>query len=207
MMDMALVPPGTVLMEVWSDYADPLCYLGLPELLRLHEVPGVRLAWHPFELHPHPAPLPDPDSYAAEQYWERKVLPVTQARRHRLRRPAFAIRSRLAAEAAEHARAEGRFEAMHARLFEAYFRHGRDISNLQVVQDVAVAAGVDAHRLRQAIELGRHTGQVLRSQRRAAGLGVASVPAIAVSSAGGQQLVAGSHPFEALVRVVEAAQK
>lgn len=198
--------PARVSVDVWSDYASPHCYLELPELMRLRTLPGVAVAWHPYEMRPDPVPLPRTDDDAYERDWARTVVPMAEARRHPLRVPRLVPRTRLAAEAAEYARSQGRFEDMHVRLFEAYFRHGRDIGLLPVLVDIGLAAGLDGHGLRRALELGRHTGRVLAGTRQAHAVGVASVPAMVVAGRAGQQLVAGSQTFDALQRVVAAAR-
>lgn len=198
--------PALVTVDVWSDYASPHCYLELPELMRLRALPGVAVTWHAFEMRPEPVPLPLPDDDGYEREWARTVAPMAAARRHPLQVPRLVPRTRLALEAAEHARAHGLFDAMHVRLFEAYFRHGRDVGLLPVLVDVAVAAGLDGAELRRALDLGRHTGRVLQATRRAQAMGVASVPAMVVAGPAGQQLVAGSQTFDALRRVVEAAR-
>lgn len=198
-------PP--VVLDVWSDYASAACYLALPELVRVQALPGVVVTWHAFEQWPEPVPLPDPSGDWMDRHWAQAVAPMAAARRHKLRRPTLVPRSRNAAEAAEYAREHGRFEDMHVRLFEAYFRHGRDIGQVAVLQDVAVAAGLDGHGLRRAMERGRHTGRVLQAARRAAAVGVASVPAMVVTGRGGQHLVAGAQPYDALCRVVAAARE
>ena len=195
-----------VTLEVWSDYACPLCYLALPELLRMQRLRGVVVMWHAFELRPDPVPLPDPDGDAVRREWARAVYPMAEARNHPLQRPAILPRSRFAAEAAEFARDAGRFGGMHRGLFEAYFRHGRDIGLVPVLVDVGVSLGLDGAGLRRALEGGRYTGRVLQAERRAAGLGISGVPAMVLAGPGGQQLVAGAQPYEAMRRMVEVVR-
>ena len=184
----------------------PQCYLMLPELLRLQRLPGVEVAWHAFEMRPHPVPMPEPDGDAERRIWAKTVHPMADARHHPMRRPVIQPRSRLAAEAAEFARDAGRFDAMHRGLFQAYFRHGRDIGLVPVLVDVGVGAGLDGAVLRRTLERGRYTAQVLQAERRAEALGISGVPAMVVEGPAGRQLVAGSQPYDALCRIIEVVR-
>src|SRR5438874_3822651 len=53
------------------------------------------------------------------------------------------INSRPALQAAEFAREQGRFDAMHHELLTSYWDEGRDVSDLAVLREVAARAGVD----------------------------------------------------------------
>jgi predicted DsbA family dithiol-disulfide isomerase len=59
-----------------------------------------------------------------------------------------AARGRLAFQAAEAARRQGRFEALHLPLLEARHEHRLDIDDPAVVESVARGAGLDLERLR-----------------------------------------------------------
>jgi len=50
------------------------------------------------------------------------------------------------------AQRQGCFEQVHQRLFDAMFIHDRDLSDLTVLRDIAVAAGLDADALLAALE-------------------------------------------------------
>lgn len=196
-----------VTLDVWVDYTSALCYLELPELRRVQSELGVGVTFHAFELHPEPVPVPEPGGDAARRAWARSVQPMMVSRRHPLRPPGVAPRSRLAAEAVEFARDAGRLEAMQEGVFAAHLRHGRDTGLVPVLADVGVAAGLSGQGLRLALDGGRYTARVLHAGRRAVAMGVTDVPAMVVSGPGGVQLVAGAQPFGALREVVEVVQR
>lgn len=185
---------------MWSDYASPFCFLALPELERLEAEPGVRVAWHPFELRP------DPDADRLYRAWDAAVAPMAAARGMVLVRPPAAPRSGRASEAAEFARDHGAFAAMHRGLFEAVFHHGRDIGLLPVVVDVGVGAGLDGAALRQALEDGRYAPRVLASRQGAAALGATTTPAVVATGPGGTHRLVGALPPGALGRAAAAAR-
>jgi predicted DsbA family dithiol-disulfide isomerase len=77
------------------------------------------------------------------------------------------VRGRLAFQAAEAAKRQGRFEAMHWRLLRARHRDRLDLDDANVVEEVAAGAGLDAERFRR--DLGeRSTLDALATDHRAA---------------------------------------
>jgi predicted DsbA family dithiol-disulfide isomerase len=62
-----------------------------------------------------------------------------------------AARGRLAFQAAEAARRQGRFEALHSALLEARHVEGLDLDDRSVVEDVAARAGLELDRFRSAL--------------------------------------------------------
>jgi predicted DsbA family dithiol-disulfide isomerase len=165
-------------IDVWSDYVCPFCYLELPALQRLQQQFGdqLRVVWRAFELRPDPKPTLDPDGEYLHTTWNRSVYPLAEQRGMRLKLPPVQPRSRLALEAAAFADSHGRFAAMHEALFRGFFEQGRDIGDIEVLCAIASEAGLDPGALRQALQDGRHTAEVLDDERLAHSLGVSGVP-------------------------------
>jgi predicted DsbA family dithiol-disulfide isomerase len=65
---------------------------------------------------------------------------------------------------------------MHEALFRGFFEQGRDIGDIEVLCAIAREAGLDPKALRQALQEGRHTAEVLEDERLAHSLGVSGVP-------------------------------
>jgi predicted DsbA family dithiol-disulfide isomerase len=175
-----------VRIDVWSDYVCPFCYLELPVLEQATRALGEALAieWHAFELRPDPAPTLDPAGEYLRTTWARSVYPMAAQRGMTLRLPPVQPRSRKAFEAVEHARSEGRFDAMHRALFQAFFEDGRDIGSIDVLVEAGRSVGLEAPALRAALDDGRFAAQVLHDQSLAQRLGVRAVPLLAVRRAG-----------------------
>jgi predicted DsbA family dithiol-disulfide isomerase len=97
------------------------------------------------------------------------------------------------------------FGEMHAALFRAFFEDGRDIGEVEVLEDVAASVGLDRERLQAALDAGRHTAKVLEDQRLAAELGLGGVPAMLISPTPGGRpfMVSGAQPYEAIREVVD----
>ena len=159
--------------------------------------------WVPFELHPEiPAEgrlrdevLPPAYRARAEEGVNRLAAQVgLQLRLHdRL------INSRPALQAAEYAREQGRFEQMHHELFRAYWDEGRDISDLAVLREVALRAGVDAAPMEAAVTANRF-GDYLDAQRaEAKELMIDGIPAHVIAD---RYLVMGAQPYDLFQRVM-----
>ncbi|TFW33440.1 DsbA family oxidoreductase [Massilia horti] len=169
----------TLRVDVWSDYVCPFCYLELPEIQRLEGQFNDQIAvvWRAFELRPEPNPTLDPNAQYLHNTWNRTVYPLAENRGMKLKLPPVQPRSRKAQEAAAFAETHGRFNAMHEALFRAFFEHGRDIGDIEVL--CAVAAEIDEldpFDLRQALEENRYTAEVLDDEQLARALGINGVP-------------------------------
>ncbi len=191
-------------IEVWSDYVCPYCYLELPVLQRLARECRVAVTWRAFELRPEPVPTLDPDGDYLRRVWNASVYPMARDRGMNLKLPPLQPRSRRAFEAAAFARDRGAFDAVHEALFRAFFEHGRDLADAEVLAEVAMAAGLDADTLREALRSGRYTPQVIDDQRRAQRIGVTGVPAMLFHGADERKvLINGAQSHAALTRQVD----
>ena len=63
--------------------------------------------------------------------------------------------SRLAQELGKWAEAESKGDAFHDAAFRAYFVHGRNLAQPQILLDLAAAVGLDEGRAREALDLRR----------------------------------------------------
>lgn len=200
---------GTAIIDVWSDYVCPFCYLSEPALARAEGAfPGaVKVRWRAFELRPEPVPTLDPDGAYLHDIWARSVYPMARERGMTLRLPPVQPRSRLAHEAVAFARTSRRDAELRHALFRAFFEHGEDIGNVDVLASHATGLGLDEAALRIAIAEGAYRAEVLADEKLAEELGVSGVPAMTVRAAGNPidraVSLMGAQPYEAVRRVVE----
>jgi len=194
-----------VRLDVWSDYLCPFCYLEEPVLTRMREEFGDRLAvhWRAFELRPEPVPTLPPRGEYLVDIWERAVYPMAHDRGMKLRLPPVQPRSRLALEAAECAREQGRFDAMHHAIFSAFFEEGRDIGQKKVLFELGESCGVEREVLERALTTGQYREKVLGDEELASELGLSGVPAMLLRKDGepleAARYFSGAQP-EAIVR-------
>ena len=102
--------------------------------------------------------------------------------------------SRLAIEAAEYARDKGLHSAFSEKVFQAYFTYGRNIGELDVILEVASAAGLDREEVHRAISDGAYAPRRIQIAEEAKRLRIDSVPTFIINDR--HQLV-GAQPNEA----------
>lgn len=109
--------------------------------------------------------------------------------------------SRRAQELGKWAEAEGRGETFHRLVFDAYFAHGRNIGHLDVLLELAAAAGLDPLEAQRILDQKRYKAAVDQDWQRSRELGITAVPTFQVQ---GRRLV-GAHPYEAIRDLALAA--
>ena len=173
---------------------------------RLRQEYGTNLAldWQAFELRPEPVPLRPPHDPARVKRWQASVLPMAAERGLVMRIPPVATRTRLTFQAVELARDRGKFDAMHRAIFEAFFRDGRDIGDVDVLADIAASIDLGPALVRDALESATYLRRVLDQEQLSRQLGITGVPTMFI----GDDLqtaepVVGAVPYDSLKMVVE----
>ena len=162
----------------------------------------MEVEWRAFELHPETPREGAPRVQTSER--------AKQGRQH-LRQMAqeaglemgFRDRisnSRLALEAAEYARSQGKLEKLNRALFLAYWKDGKDIGNLAVVEGLAEGAGLDPAGLRQALEEQTFAPLV---EEQITGAHRADIHAVPTFIFDGRYAVQGAQPYAVFKRVME----
>jgi predicted DsbA family dithiol-disulfide isomerase len=109
------------------------------------------------------------------------------------------INSRPALQAAEFAREQGRFDAMHHELLKAYWDEGKDISGIAILGDVAAKAGLDVAGMESAIAADRFGDYLDARRAEAEELGINGIPAHVIAD---RYLVMGAQPYDLFERVM-----
>ena len=173
---------------------------------RLRQEYGTRieLEWQAFELRPDPVPLLTPHDPARVRRWQSSVLPMAAERGLVMRVPPIATRTRLTFQAVELARDRGKFDAMHRAIFEAFFRDGRDIGDLDVLMDIAASIDLAPTLVNDALETGTYVRRVLDQLQRSRRLGITGVPTIFIGDdLQSAEPVVGAVPYDTLKAAVE----
>ncbi len=110
--------------------------------------------------------------------------------------------SRRAQELGKWAEEKGKGDAFHHAAFHAYFAEGKNIAKMDVLTDLAEAAGLSGQEARRVLEEGRYRAAVDADWNRSRELGVTAVPTFILD---GRRLV-GAQSYEALVKLLEDNQ-
>jgi predicted DsbA family dithiol-disulfide isomerase len=108
--------------------------------------------------------------------------------------------SRRALMLSELARERGLFEALHVRLFDAYWARGRDIGDEQVLVEEGSAVGLDTAEIVDGLTDDRYLERIQAHTRAALELGAGGVPAWLIDQ---RLLVPGAQPHDVFERVLE----
>lgn len=109
------------------------------------------------------------------------------------------INSRPALQAAEFAREQGRFDAMHHELLKVYWDEGKDVSDIAVLREVAAKAGLDVAGMEAAIRADRFGDYLDARRAEAEELGINGIPAHVIAD---RYLVMGAQPYDLFERVM-----
>lgn len=207
-----------------SDVSCPWCIIGLNSLEdalgRLGSEVQPELHFQPFELNPQmPAEGQDVLEHLTQKYGatREQMLHNQETIRVRGEEVGFtfdmARRSRVYNTFDAHrllhwAGLEGKQPALKHALFSAYFTDGRNLSDPEVLVDVATSVGLDEARARDILSSDAHANDVRQHERFYLDQGIHSVPAIIVND---QYLIQGGQPaavFEQALRqiLMEEAQ-
>jgi predicted DsbA family dithiol-disulfide isomerase len=110
--------------------------------------------------------------------------------------------SRLAQELGAWADTQPGGEAIHDALFRAYFVDARDISDPEVLVEIAQSVGLPAEKAREVIEKRTHKDAIDADWQKSHQYGVTGVPTFVIGSNG----VVGAQPYEALEALVKQAK-
>ena len=185
-------------VTVISDYVCPWCYIVSARVERMEQEWDVDVRWWPFELHPETPPEGRPvdellrrmgrgERYRQHlrEYAAAAGLPLVSTR--------WLPNSNLALQLAEFARDRGRFAAVHAGIFRAYFAEGRNIGDPEVLEEVAAQAGLDVREWRAARLTGEYALRVAEATRIAREKGFHSTPTMIL---GNRLLITGAQEYD-----------
>ena len=175
---------------------------------RLKQEHGVQIKWVHFPLHPD---TPEEGRSLEDLFAGRGFdIPQMQAQM-RARMEAEGLpygdrkmtyNSRLAQELGAWADTQPGGEAIHDALFRAYFVDARDISDPEVLVEIAASVGLPGDQARDVIEKRTHQAAVDTDWDKSRQYGVTGVPTFV---AGGHGVV-GAQPYEALEQLVKQAR-
>ncbi len=181
-----------MLIEIWSDIACPFCYLGLTKLQRAIQNKGleneVQIELRTFLLNP--GLKTDLTKSISQYLHEHKQIPLEQIEAMNQRivsqgkelgldfqmqqiKVANTIKAHLLLHEAHE---QGLQWACKMRLLKAYFTEGKNIDDIQVLQELAQEVGLKTEHLDLAILGGKHSRAFTQDLQEAQELGLRGVP-------------------------------
>lgn len=212
-------PAQSLRVDIVSDVVCPWCIIGYKQLMKaLDTMPGqfeVSIAWHPFELNPTmPAQGQDLREHIAQKYGSSAAQ--SQGARERLGALGEALGFRFdyydgmrmvntfrAHQLLHWAGELGRQTELKLALFDAFFSRREDVSEPQLLAQVAQRAGLDGALAMQVLADERYAPEVRREQQHWLEQEVHAVPTFFFQ---GQYIVPGAQEAETFVRVLNKIQ-
>lgn len=203
----------------WSDYACPYCYIGEERLKKAMKTLGiedtVEIEMKSFELDPTASKKvvgPTTDRFA-KKYGLTKAMAANQIEHiselGRAEGIDFKYASTLYTNTMDAHRltklAQSKQDAkLSAKiidaLFDAYFTKNLELSDHQVLIQIAVEAGMDAEEVKMMLASDKYEAQVRLDEREAGKYGIQGVPFFIV---GDKYSLSGAQPEESLVRALK----
>ena len=109
--------------------------------------------------------------------------------------------SRLAQELGKWADTQPGGEAIHDKLYQAYFVESRNIGDIDLLVEIAASVGLPADEARKVLEERRFSDSVDADWQKSHRYGVTGVPTFVADNYG----VVGAQPYEVLEQLVEKA--
>jgi predicted DsbA family dithiol-disulfide isomerase len=114
--------------------------------------------------------------------------------------------SRLALEASEYARDQGKYESFHENIFQSYFTHGQDIGNREIIAAVAAKSGLDPVEIIRAVADGRYEPRLAEARKEGRLIDLTGVPTFIIEA---KYKIVGAQPigvFSDLLQKISAGK-
>lgn len=108
-----------------------------------------------------------------------------------------------ALEATEYAKDVGLVEPFHLNMFKAYWEHGLDIEQMDVIRQVAEESGIAWPDMEKALIERRYEEQVEHSMEEAVQLGITAIPAFIMGNRG----FLGAQPYSTFLQLLDITVK
>lgn len=201
-------------VDIVSDVVCPWCVIGYRQLAKAAQATGIGIEvyWHPFELNPGMAPEGENlREHVAAKYGS--TPEQSKKARDTLTELGTALGFKFdygdemrmyntfrAHQLIDWAADAGKAHEVKQALFAAFFTDGRDVSDLQVLADVAAACGLDRAAALEALESGSRAALVREKEQFWTGHGIQGVPAMVFEQ---RHLVTGAQGEENYASILQ----
>ena len=205
-------------VDILSDVVCPWCVIGFKELERAVLETGTMLEvyWRPFELNPHMPPEgQDLAEHIGLKYGSTKEQSLAARQRiaehggalgftFNYREDARMVNTFQAHQLIHWAQPLGRGHPLKLALFEAYFTHGRDVSDVETLLDIAASVELDREEAARVLAEEREAAAVREEQDAWRDQGITAVPAMIFER---KHLILGAKGVEGYRFILDKLQK
>jgi predicted DsbA family dithiol-disulfide isomerase len=174
-------------------------------LEKLQEHYDIDIHWRSFELRPAGSP-PLPPEYRKRIEASRPMFNKRAREQYGLEINSgpFGINSRPALVADKYAESQGKGEAFHKAVMDAYWQQARSIEETNVLKEIAEQVGLNTENFKAALTDPTYDAEVLSDIKLAREYGLDAVPALVFAE---KYLVVGAQPYDTLKQVIEKIQE
>lgn len=196
-----------IILEVFTDYVCPWCYLGDNRVKKLKENYDITVKLVHFPLHPD---TPEEGRTLADMFGtgpeaieekNRNMKGLMDAEGLPFKDRSHTYNSRLAQEIGVWAETQEGGNAIHDKFFEAYFVDGKNVGDIEVIIDVVKSVGLDEAEARAILEERRYKEAVDADWAKSHSYGVTGVPTFVCNRQG----LVGAQPYEVLEQLMTEA--
>jgi len=191
-------------VTVFSDYNCPFCFIGSRRIEKLAEEFGMEIEWKGVEIHPE-IPLKGIEVNATTntklKHIVQNVKELAGEDGIEMRPKGIIANSRLALEASEFAKEEGKFHEFHEAVFKAYFEEGKNIGEIEVLLDIGKGVGLPIDKLEECLRKRTMRRRIDENNREAQEKSILGVPTFFF----GKLPVFGVQPIEVYRKIIERA--
>ncbi|MBU3562185.1 DsbA family oxidoreductase [Polynucleobacter hallstattensis] len=168
-------------IQVWADFECPYSYFQtiVLEKIQAKYRDKVEIMWRAFELSPVEGNISPSQSYI-NTFEYAKLEPIVAEEGLKLLMPKFLTHTWLAQESVYFANSQGLSLKLARTLFDAFFSQGLDISNEEVVMQLAVQSGINEQLLREALDSGGLTKHIMADEQEFKTYGFQGLPAMLI---------------------------
>ncbi len=181
---------------VYSDYICPFCFIGYLRIEKLKKEFTLDVEWRPFEIHPE---IPDYGTTLEELPFPMDYLDAVKNNIERLAKeegirlnfPQILPNSRLALYISEFAKNKGKFDLLHGLIFEAYWKKGENIGDLNILIELAESVGLKKNEILDYIKSDEPMNRAKNYLLKIREYGINGVPAFFI----GENVIVGAQPY------------
>ena len=189
-------------VTVFYDYNCPFCYLGSMSLNELSKEFEMDIEWKGFEIHPEFPPEGRKRSKSMKSLRvSGGVMEMAREDGFQIKLPGFAANSRLALEGSEFDKTKGLFKKFHEGVYEAYFKKGLNIGDIDLLLDVGSYTGLNKAELKEALHSRSMYEQIEQNRYEAQNNRILGVPTYIF----GKFPVHGYQPTETFRKIIQRA--